>query len=86
MIAYGIGVLPLIKYLQDTHPRVTQLWYADDAGAGGGGGGWGTSCHTSMTSSQGDQRGDTYRNRPRVSLSWPRGKWQGWMIYYAAWE
>ena len=35
MIAYGIWVLPLIRNLQDTHPRVTQPWYADDAGAGG---------------------------------------------------
>ena len=35
MIAYGIGVLPLIRELQGAHPRVTQPWYADDAGAGG---------------------------------------------------
>ena len=35
MIAYGIGVLPLIRELWGTHPRVTQPWYADDAGAGG---------------------------------------------------
>ena len=35
MIAYGIGVLPLIRELRDAHPRVTQPWYADDAGAGG---------------------------------------------------
>ena len=35
MIAYGIGVLPLIKELRNAHPRVTQTSYADDAGAGG---------------------------------------------------
>ena len=35
MIAYGIGVLPLIRELQGSHPRITQPWYADDAGAGG---------------------------------------------------
>ena len=35
MIAYGIGVLPLIRELREAHPRVTQPWYADDAGAGG---------------------------------------------------
>ena len=34
MIAYGIGVLPLIWELREAHPRVTQPWYADDAGAG----------------------------------------------------
>ena len=35
MIAYGIGVLPLIRELREAHPRVTQPWYADDAGAEG---------------------------------------------------
>ena len=35
MIAYGIGVLPLIQDLRRSHPRVTQPWYAYDAGAGG---------------------------------------------------
>ena len=35
MIAYGIGVLPLIRELQGAHPCVTQPWYADEAGAGG---------------------------------------------------
>ena len=39
MIAYGIRVPPLIRKLRRTHPRahprVTQPWYADDAGAGG---------------------------------------------------
>ena len=35
MIAYGIGVLPLIRELRGSHPRGTQPWYADDASAGG---------------------------------------------------
>ena len=35
MIVYDIGFLPLIRELQGSHPRVTQLWYADDAVAGG---------------------------------------------------
>ena len=35
MIAYGIGVLLLIRELQGAHPRVTQPWYADDTGSGG---------------------------------------------------
>ena len=35
MITYGIGVLPLIRELREAHPRVTQPWYADEAGAGG---------------------------------------------------
>ena len=35
MIAYGIGVLPLFQELRNTHPCVTQPWYADDTGAGG---------------------------------------------------
>ena len=35
MIAYGIGVFPLIRELQGAHPRVTQPWYTDDARAGG---------------------------------------------------
>ena len=26
MITYGIGVLPLIRELRDTHTRVTQTW------------------------------------------------------------
>ena len=35
MIAYGIGVLPLTREHHGSHPRVTQPWYADDAGVGG---------------------------------------------------
>ena len=35
MIAYGIGVLHLIREISNAHPRVSQPWYADDAGAGG---------------------------------------------------
>ena len=34
MIAYGIGVPPLIRDLRRDHPHVTQPWYADDRGAG----------------------------------------------------
>ena len=34
MVAYGIGILPLILDLHDTHPPVTQPWYADDTGSG----------------------------------------------------
>ena len=33
MIAYGIGILPLIKNLKQETPDVTQPWYTDDAGA-----------------------------------------------------
>ena len=33
MIAYGIGVPPLIRELRGAHPRVTQPWYTDDSGA-----------------------------------------------------
>ena len=35
MIAYGIGVLLLIRELRGAHPCVTQTRYVDDAGAGG---------------------------------------------------
>ena len=35
MISYGIGFLPLIRELRDSHPQVTRPWYADDARAGG---------------------------------------------------
>ncbi len=35
MVAYGLGILPLIRYLKQKFPTVEQLWYADDAGAGG---------------------------------------------------
>ena len=34
-IAYGIRVLPLVRELRVSHTHVTQLWYTDDAGAGG---------------------------------------------------
>ena len=33
MIAYGIGILPLIKNLKQEIPDITQPWYADDNGA-----------------------------------------------------
>ena len=35
IIIYGIGILPLIQYLQTAQPRVTQPWYTDDSRAGG---------------------------------------------------
>ena len=35
MIAYGIGILPLIRDLWYTHPQITHSWYADEAGSGG---------------------------------------------------
>ena len=35
MIAYGLGILPLIRYLRTAHPGVTKSWYDDDSGAGG---------------------------------------------------
>jgi hypothetical protein len=34
MIAYGIGLLPLIETLGEKHKDVDQNWYADDAGIG----------------------------------------------------
>ena len=33
MMAYGIGIIPLIKNLKQEIPDVTQPYYADDAGA-----------------------------------------------------
>ena len=36
MVAYGIGVIPLIKRLKSVFPDVAYPWYADDAGAIGG--------------------------------------------------
>ena len=35
MVAYGLGILPLIRELQKAHTGVTQPWYADGAGADG---------------------------------------------------
>ena len=46
MITYGIGFLPIIRYLRITYPLVTQPWYADDVGAGEDSG---TSWNTSRT-------------------------------------
>ena len=34
MVAYELGILPLIRELQKAHPGVTQTWYADGAWAG----------------------------------------------------
>ena len=77
MIVYGIGILPLIRELQDAHPQVTQPWYADDARAGGGGGGLGISWTTSRTCRQGSHQGATSQSRPIVSWSWPQGMFRG---------
>ena len=35
MITYGLGILPLIRDLQTSHPGVTKPWYVNDAGTGG---------------------------------------------------
>ena len=32
-VAYGIGILPVIKLPKSANPDVTQYWYADNAGA-----------------------------------------------------
>ena len=82
MIAYGIGVLPLIRELRYAQPRVTQPWYTDDAGAGGN---LGTSWNTSRTCRRGGHSGATYQNQPRVSWSWPLGRWQGQRSSSSAW-
>ena len=34
-VVCGLGILPLICELQQSHPGVTQPWYADGAEAGG---------------------------------------------------
>ena len=34
-IVYIIGTLTLIRYLQETHPKVTQLWYSSNKISGG---------------------------------------------------
>ena len=66
MIEYGIGVLPIIQELQDTQPRITQPWYADDTGAGGSFGN--IFAHFKYIQAGGPLR-DTSQNRPRVSWS-----------------
>ena len=33
MVAYGIGIIPLIKHLKLTYTDVRQTWYVDDDGA-----------------------------------------------------
>ena len=35
MIAYILGVIPLIWEIREAHPKVSQPWYIDDARAGG---------------------------------------------------
>ena len=34
IITYGICTLPLIRELREVHPKVTELWYANETGAG----------------------------------------------------
>ena len=33
MVAYNIGIIPLIRYPKAAYPDVTPPWYADNAGA-----------------------------------------------------
>ena len=33
MIAYGIGIILLLKRLNSAYPDVTQSWYADNVGS-----------------------------------------------------
>ena len=33
MVVYGIGVIPLIKYLKSAYTDINQPWYVYDAGA-----------------------------------------------------
>ena len=33
VVAYGIGVIPLIKHLKSGFLDISQLWYSDNAGA-----------------------------------------------------
>lgn len=33
MVAYGVGLLPLVRTLKEHHPTLHQQWYADDAAA-----------------------------------------------------
>ena len=35
MVAYGIGILPLIRHLKNKQPNLHQSWCADDASAAG---------------------------------------------------
>ena len=70
MIAYGIRVLPLIRELWGSHPRVTPPWYANDAGAGGK---FNHTLGIFGTCRRGSQYRATTRIRPKVFWSWPRG-------------
>ena len=72
IIAYGIGVLPIIREIQGANTWATQPWYTDDTGAGGGGS-FHTSWPTSRICRQGACQGATSRIRPRLSWAWPRG-------------
>ena len=35
MVVYGLGILPPIRDLRKSHPKVTQTWYSDGIDAGG---------------------------------------------------
>ena len=35
MIYYATGILLIIREIRTAHPQFTQLWYMDNAGAGG---------------------------------------------------
>ena len=35
MMAYGVGLLPLIRHLRTQFPSLFQSWHADDGSAGG---------------------------------------------------
>ena len=74
MIAYGIGVLPLIRELRDAYTHVNQTWYADDAGAGGGFGH--ILEHFQDLQARGPQRG-YFPERTKRILVIARGMWRG---------
>ena len=82
MIAYGIGVLPLIIDLRRAHPRVMQPWYADDTGAGG------EFCDIMAHFRDLQLRGaawGTIRIQPRASWLWPKGFYPGPRSTSAGW-
>ena len=39
MVAYELGIFPLIQEFRKAQPGITQTWYADDTGVGGNFGG-----------------------------------------------
>ena len=74
MIAYGIGVHPLIRNLRRDRHRVTQPWYADDAGAGGKFGD--VMAHFRYLQLRG-LAVDIFQIPPRASWWWPSGMYPG---------